>query len=422
MRNSYSLPLPYTYLMNENGILQLPTQFTWGNVSGVNYLTKSLNQHIPQVRVLRSQQTNTMCDVVLLMFSGTHQSGAHLLNFLCIQNTTQYCGSCWAHGALSSLADRINIARRRRRPQRTSVSTTTKCRSEINLSIQYILNCAGQVAGSCHGGSASGVYDYIKGTSGYIPYDTCQSYLACSSDSTNGVCPWIDTSCSPQNICRTCDGTGQCYAITEFPNATIAEYGTYSYYTDGFAQVVDRIKAEILARGPVAAAINADPLLNYKGGIVNDTSILHMLVNHIVSIVGWGVDYDDATTNQHHFHDPPQTGTPYWIVRNSWGVYWGEMSYFRIVMGHNALGIESEIAWATPGTFTVDNVPCTTSSPTNNDVEVDVDAVTTNLCHNVHRDDDHTTVARRHFRSQHYVDPSRFDASTLRRQFQTQQQ
>ena len=172
----------------------------------------------------------------------------------------------------------------------------------------------------------------------------------------------------------------------------------------------------------MAAAINADPLLNYKGGIVNDTSILHMLVNHIVSIVGWGVDYDDATTNPHLFHDPPQTGTPYWIVRNSWGVYWGEMSYFRIVMGHNALGIESEIAWATPGTFTVDNVPCTTSSPTNEeDDDVDDDAVTTNLCHNVHRDDDHTTVTRRHFRSQHYVDPSRFDASTLRRQFQTQQ-
>jgi hypothetical protein len=36
----------------------------------------------------------------------------------------------------------------------------------------------------------------------------------------------------------------------------------------------------------------------------------------------------------------------------------GEMGYFRIIMGKNALGIESEVAWATPGEFTVHNAPC----------------------------------------------------------------
>jgi len=37
----------------------------------------------------------------------------------------------------------------------------------------------------------------------------------------------------------------------------------------------------------------------------------------------------------------------------------GEMGYFRILMGHNALGIESEVSWATPATFTIDsNFPC----------------------------------------------------------------
>lgn len=34
------------------------------------------------------------------------------------------------------------------------------------------------------------------------------------------------------------------------------------------------------------------------------------------------------------------------------------MGFFRIVMGHNSLGIESEIAWATPESFTVKNFPC----------------------------------------------------------------
>jgi hypothetical protein len=74
--------------------------------------------------------------------------------------------------------------------------------------------------------------------------------------------------------------------VEHFPNATIAEYGTYSYYT-AFHSVTHQIKAEILARGPVATGVNADPILEYTGGIVNNTKIWNMLVNHVVSIVGY---------------------------------------------------------------------------------------------------------------------------------------
>ena len=37
-------PLPHTYLNAED----LPASFTWGDVNGVNYLTATKNQHIPQ--------------------------------------------------------------------------------------------------------------------------------------------------------------------------------------------------------------------------------------------------------------------------------------------------------------------------------------------------------------------------------------
>lgn len=34
------------------------------------------------------------------------------------------------------------------------------------------------------------------------------------------------------------------------------------------------------------------------------------------------------------------------------------MGFGRIAAGKNMLGIEDHVAWVTPGTFTVDNVPC----------------------------------------------------------------
>lgn len=66
--------------------------------------------------------------------------------------------SCWAHGAISSLMDRIKIARKGEG-------------HDINLSIQYILNCGAETAGSCHGGYHTGVYELIQQT-GFIPFET----------------------------------------------------------------------------------------------------------------------------------------------------------------------------------------------------------------------------------------------------------
>ena len=177
---------------------------------------------------------------------------------------------------------------------------------------------------------------------GFVPYETCQPYMACSSDSMEDLCLHVNTECTPMNICRTCGNPskgGTCNEIDQFPYATISEYGSYRN------KCVDEIKAEIFARGPVTAGIAGMYLHNYTGGVIRDDASLRDLhMTHEVSIVGWGFD---------------QTAdVQYWIVRNSHGEYWGELSFFRIELGTNLLGIETHVTWATPGSFTIHNVPC----------------------------------------------------------------
>ena len=85
------------------------------------------------------------------------------------------------------------------------------------------MNCGGGKGGSCHGGSHSGAYEFIK-ESGYVPYESCMPYIACSDESTEGFCKQVDTTCKPINICRTCNTftskNGTCVGLNTFPNAT----------------------------------------------------------------------------------------------------------------------------------------------------------------------------------------------------------
>jgi hypothetical protein len=45
--NKHILPLPYTYISSSRDDA-IPRAFSWHNVNGRSYLTRSLNQHIPQ--------------------------------------------------------------------------------------------------------------------------------------------------------------------------------------------------------------------------------------------------------------------------------------------------------------------------------------------------------------------------------------
>ena len=92
---------------------------------------------------------------------------------------------------------------------------------------------------------------------------------------------------------------------------------------------------EIMTNGPIACGIDASAILNYDGVSISTGP---GSTDHVISVVGWNTD--------------AATGDQYWIVRNSWGEYYGDMGYNYVRKGHNDLDLESQCVWATVGTFT----------------------------------------------------------------------
>jgi len=254
----------------------LPSSWDWRNVDGINYVSWSVNEHIPK----------------------------------------DSCGSCWAQASLASLADRFIIA------NRTQFAN-------LALSAQSVINC--RQGGSCKGGSAHGVFRAAYDVG--IPHMTCQQYVG------NDEAYVEDCSKPDMNLCLNCwgpapekkgDPPGTCYAMTPFPRYFASQIGAVSG--------PQNMKKEIWKRGPIACTLDlTQELVDYKGGVLNVSEDYDQKSagRHVVSIVGWGIDDED---------------TEFWIVRNSWGNFWGELGFFRIQMHNNNLNIEANCDWAVPKT------------------------------------------------------------------------
>merc|ERR1712224_8621 len=108
-----------------------------------------------------------------------------------------------------------------------------------------------------------------------------------------------------------------CVGLNQHPYASLADYGSISGR--------DAMMNEIYHRGPISCGIDAQPLEDYESGIVTAAGAF---TDHVISVVGWVRD--------------SQVGLSFWIIRNSWGEYWGEMGYARVAFG--ALHIEDQCA------------------------------------------------------------------------------
>jgi cathepsin X len=197
-------PLP-VHSWEETDVDSLPDNWDWRNMNGTNFLSWNKNQHIPV-----------------------------------------YCGSCWAQGTTSALADRFNIMLKDQNP------------TPVALDAQTIVNC--QAGGDCQGGNPAGVYDFAFEVG--IPDSSCEQYVATNLDKP--MCDDID-------MCKDCkwppcpvgqDCQDHCWAV-DYKHYYVSNY----YSMSG----PNRMKADLFKYGPIACGIMVTPKFEkYTGGIYSE--------------------------------------------------------------------------------------------------------------------------------------------------------
>ncbi|XP_053538708.1 procathepsin L [Ictalurus punctatus] len=180
------------------------------------------------------------------------------------------CGSCWAFSATGSLEGQ----------------TFGKKGNLISLSEQQLVDCSYRNLG-CSGGWVDRAFDYIINNGGI---DTEESYPYTASD---GYCRF-----NPATVRATCN--------------------SYVYVRSGDENALQQAVATI---GPISVAIDAgqSSFQLYESGIYYEPKCSRTNLNHAVLAVGYGTEILFMFYKQ-----------DYWLVKNSWGLQWGENGYIKM--------------------------------------------------------------------------------------------
>uniref|UniRef100_A0A6Q2XPL1 Cathepsin H n=1 Tax=Esox lucius TaxID=8010 RepID=A0A6Q2XPL1_ESOLU len=171
-----------------------------------------------------------------------------------------------------------------------------------NQSEQQLVDCAQAFNNhGCKGGLPSQAFEYIKYNKGLM---------------TEGDYPYTAK-----------DGT--CKFKADLAAAFVKDVINITKYDEmGMLDAVAR-------HNPVSFAYEVTPdFMLYESGVYT-SKVCHNTtdtVNHAVLAVGYGED----------------NGTPYWIVKNSWGTNWGMKGYFFIERGKNMCGLAACSSYPLP--------------------------------------------------------------------------
>jgi len=227
------------------------------------------------------------------------------------------CGSCWAFGAVEAMSDRICIS--------------SNGNEKPRISAEDLLSCCSSCGFGCEGGYLGAAWQFwvrsgLVTGGNFTTHDGCQPYsiAPCEHHMEGGQYPACSAETEPTPKCQK-----QCQAGYAVSYDKDKHFGTKAY---SVSRDQASIQKEIFTNGPVEASYTVyEDFLSYKSGVYQHKAG-SALGGHAVKILGWGTE----------------SGTPYWLIANSWNSDWGDNGYFKIIRGKNDCGIESGINAGNP--------------------------------------------------------------------------
>ena len=230
------------------------------------------------------------------------------------------CGSCWSFGSTECFEDRRCIATKE--DIEFSSEDTASCCRGFSCGMSQGCN-GGQPTAALRWMSSKGVVtggdypDMNKGTG-------CRAYSL--APCAHHVPPSAKYPACPKEEYHTPKCEAQCESA--YTNKTYHEDKTKSaraFSVNG----VEKIMSELVSGGPLSCAFTVySDFPTYKSGVYQKTAGSTPLGGHAVEIIGYGTE----------------SGTDYWLVKNSWNEEWGDGGTFKILRGKDECGIESEVA------------------------------------------------------------------------------
>ena len=239
------------------------------------------------------------------------------------------CISCWAFAALFTLASRLSIYTKGKYNFKFSVAKMIfqkndlkwdDVRKEITSGITFDYTNPDKkiVVNACSQNSLLEAWQYLYSFG--VPEEKCVNDKSKIDNVYSGNLLFGDSY-------DVCPATKE-----EMIHHRVSGYyyvpGTMSKNINFASGNESNIRREIYHWGPCSTAMRIfKDFLDWDGkGIYKWDSQSEQIsvTGHAVVIMGWG----------------EENGTPYWIVRNSWGNDWGDKGYFKIIRGINNCEIE----------------------------------------------------------------------------------